>query len=482
MVRPSGWDALGLDGDPTPGVVESVQSLAKQFGDFSHDVQDAWSSLNSFGGDATALSWVGQTADAFKASFGPLPGRLQKLYVSYGEASDALSAYWPKLQAAQNKADTALRQGKDAEADLSRATGSANNAAADLKTAQAGTDPKATADAQTAHDSAQKALSDAKGRLAALAAQARQAHDDLQAAAKDCAKALHHAQSDGIHNKHWWQHVGEALSHIGGQIAEWSGEIGQIAAVLAPVLNGIAILTVEVPGLDVVTAGLAGTDDLIAETAPEVTAAGLAIKGAGDGLQGHWDDLAHDAVYLGASRMGGKGGSDEEGLPPGAMAAQDESSAAEAAANPPIPRTAEGGYDLTGGQNPTDVVPPGASVRVLKPDPHGGAQEGLEWKWTEPTGELDADGNPVLDENGDPASITWRLRAHSEDRGPNVPTDSNAYQGPTYRIQRGARYQDQSGNFYHKQVHNKNSPFFDEEAANNTHIPWPNDYPLPWKR
>ena len=388
------------------------------------------------------------------------------------------------MQAAQDKADAALRQGQDAEADVSRATGIADNAAADLKTAQAGTDPKATADAQTTHDNAQKALSDAKARLAALAAQARQAHDDLQAAAKECAKALHHAQSDGIHNKHWWQHVGEVLSEAGGQIAQWAGEIGQIAVVLAPVLNGIALLTVEVPGLDVITAGLAAADDVIAETAPEVATAGLAIKAAGDGLQGHWDDLAHDAVYLGASRMGGKGGGEDEGPPPGGMAVQDEESAtaaAEAEAKPPIPRTPEGGYDLSGGQNPTDIVPPDASVRVLKPDPNGGAQEGLEWKWTEPTGALDADGNPVLDENGDPESITYRLRVHSEDRGPNVPQDSNAYNGPTYRIQRGSRYQDQEGNFYHKQVHNDKSPFYDPAAANKTHIPWPSEYPLPWK-
>ncbi|WP_194904901.1 putative T7SS-secreted protein [Catenulispora rubra] len=323
-MRPSGWDVLGLDGDPTPGVVEAIQALAKEFGDFSHDVEQAWSSLKSFGGDATALSWVGQTADAFKNTFGPLPGRLQKLYISYGEASDALSAYWPKMQAAQNKADLALRQGQDAEVDVSRANGTANNAAADLKTAQAGTDPKAAADAQTTHDNAQKALTDAKGRLAALTAAAHQAHNDLDAAAKECAKALHHAQSDGIHNKHWWQHVGEALSDVGGKIAEWANDIGQIAQILAPILNGIALLTAEVPGLDVVTAGLAVADDFIAETAPEVATAGLAIKAAGDGLQGHWDDLAHDAAYLGASRMGGKGGKEgEDGVPPGAMAAHD---------------------------------------------------------------------------------------------------------------------------------------------------------------
>jgi hypothetical protein len=62
-------------------------------------------------------------------------------------------------------------------------------------------------------------VNDAKNRLAALAAAAQQAHDDLRAAAKECAKALHHAQSDGIHNKHWWQHVGSVLSEVGGKIA-----------------------------------------------------------------------------------------------------------------------------------------------------------------------------------------------------------------------------------------------------------------------
>src|SRR5215469_10926344 len=156
MARPSGWDILGLDGDPTPGVVESVQALAKEFGDFAHDVESAYRSLNSFGSDTAALQWVGQSADAFKSNFGPLPGRLQKLYTSYSEASDALSAYAPKLQAAQTKADSALRQAQDAQVDLQRATTTANSAAADLKTAQQNhaTNPnqQAVTDAQTAHD------------------------------------------------------------------------------------------------------------------------------------------------------------------------------------------------------------------------------------------------------------------------------------------------------------------------------------------
>ena len=195
MARPTGWDILGLDGDPTPGVVESVQALAKEFGDFAHDVESAYRSLNSFGSDTAALQWVGQTAEAFKSNYGPLPGRLQKLYTSYSEASDALSAYAPKLQAAQTKADAALRQAQDAHVDLQRATTNANNAAADLKTAQqnhaANPNPQTVTDAQTAHDTAQTNLNNAKARMAELTKQANDAYNDRIAAAKACASALH---------------------------------------------------------------------------------------------------------------------------------------------------------------------------------------------------------------------------------------------------------------------------------------------------
>jgi uncharacterized protein YukE len=183
MVRPSGWEILGLDGDPTPGVVETVQALAKQFGDFAHDVESAYGSLNSFGADANSMEWIGQTAEAFKGQFGPLPGRLQKLYISYSEASDALSAYAPALQSAQSKADSALRQAQDAAVDLQRAQSNANNAAADLKTAQqkhaANPNPQAVTDAQTAHDNAQTGLKNAQAHLDALKGQAQQAHGDL---------------------------------------------------------------------------------------------------------------------------------------------------------------------------------------------------------------------------------------------------------------------------------------------------------------
>ncbi|MEY9910656.1 RHS repeat-associated protein [Catenulispora sp. MAP12-49] len=344
MVRPTGWDILGLDGDPTPGVVESVQALAKEFGDFAHDVESAYRSLNSFGSDAAALEWVGQTADAFKSNYGPLPGRLQKLYTSYSEASDALSAYAPKLQAAQSKADLALRQAQDAHADLQRATTNATNAAADLKTAQqnhaASPNPQAVTDAQTAHDTAQTSLNNAKARMTDLARQAEDAYDDRITAAKDCAKAIGHAQSDGIHNKHWWE-------HIGADLAEWGGKIAEIANDLAPFLDVLALATSWIPGVDVITAGLAEADNLIA-------LAGTGLEIAGDAMQGHWGDALMGAGMLGLTFLGGKAIGSLGGKLAGRLGREAEEGA-EGAAGAEA-RTAEGNGPAICKDDPIDVV------------------------------------------------------------------------------------------------------------------------------
>ena len=285
MARPTGWDILSLEGDPTPGVVESVQTLVKEFGDFAHDVEAAYRSLNSFGSDAAALQWVGQTADSFKSQFGPLPGRLQKLYISYSEASDALSAYASALQAAQSKADSALRQAQDAHVDLQRATTSANNAEADLKTAQQNhatiPNPQALADAQTTHDTAQANLNNAKAHMVALTAQANQAHDDQAGAAKVCAKALHHAQSDGIHNKHWWQHVAEDVLHTAGDVLSAVGDFVEtfgydLADVLQVLFSPKSLLGIAqtVAGLLMMVAGAGGE---VGGTALDLTGVGALL-------------------------------------------------------------------------------------------------------------------------------------------------------------------------------------------------------------
>ncbi|MGY4963973.1 polymorphic toxin type 30 domain-containing protein [Streptomyces sp. 900105245] len=80
----------------------------------------------------------------------------------------------------------------------------------------------------------------------------------------------------------------------------------------------------------------------------------------------------------------------------------------------------------------------------------------------------------LVDETGN----TVRLRIHDKDG--TAPAGSNAANGDVYRISIGGRYQDEAGNLHHRQVHNPNSPHHNPDAANRTHIPWPNQYPLPY--
>jgi hypothetical protein len=114
------------------------------------------------------------------------------------------------------------------------------------------------------------------------------------------------------------------------------------------------------------------------------------------------------------------------------------------------------GYDLRG-IDPMEIVPDNASVRELRPDPNGGAQYGVEFKWTNKNVQ------------------TVRMRIHGPDG--TAPAGSNAASGDTFRVQIGGRYQDVEGNLYPRNVHSPNSPNYDPAAANNTHIPWPSQYP-----
>ncbi|WP_408609282.1 polymorphic toxin type 30 domain-containing protein [Auraticoccus cholistanensis] len=108
---------------------------------------------------------------------------------------------------------------------------------------------------------------------------------------------------------------------------------------------------------------------------------------------------------------------------------------------------------------PLAGVPSNAQVRRLSPSPH--VSDGLEYEW------VDAQAKRV------------RLRVH--DRDASAPPGSNAASGPVYRVQVGQRYQRADGTLAPRSAHNPNSPNYDPDVSNDTHIPWPQDLPLPWR-
>jgi RHS repeat-associated protein len=119
--------------------------------------------------------------------------------------------------------------------------------------------------------------------------------------------------------------------------------------------------------------------------------------------------------------------------------------------------------DRNGGpsaSNPVSMVPDGAQRRDLYPIP-GRVEVGVEYKW------VNEDGKTV------------RLRIHGPDG--SAPEGSNSANGPTYRVQVGSKYMDADGVLYPPGVHNPNSSNYNPDAANATHIPWPEGVPLPWE-
>ncbi|MGA5868081.1 putative T7SS-secreted protein [Streptomyces cinereoruber] len=124
------------------------------------------------------------------------------------------------------------------------------------------------------------------------------------------------------------------------------------------------------------------------------------------------------------------------------------------------PRIDGGGWDLRG-RNPLDILPEDAILEnwhVVQ----GGVEHGIKWRWTdEVTGK------------------TARLRVHGPDPAPHA--GPNASSGPIYRVQIGNRFQDEAGNLYHPKIGNPNSTaHYNEEAINDTHIPWPSHLPVPY--
>jgi hypothetical protein len=77
------------------------------------------------------------------------------------------------------------------------------------------------------------------------------------------------------------------------------GRQADIANDLAPFLDVLALATSWIPGVDVIAAGLAEADNLVAMI-------GTGMKIAGDAMQGHWGDALMGVGMIGLQFVGGK--------------------------------------------------------------------------------------------------------------------------------------------------------------------------------
>ena len=124
-------------------------------------------------------------------------------------------------------------------------------------------------------------------------------------------------------------------------------------------------------------------------------------------------------------------------------------------------------------QDPLQLMPRGARIEPWRQD-IGQVTEGIKYQWSLPL-RSPADAEPGA------RGPTMRLRVHGADPNPDLPPDANAAVGPIYRLQMGTRYLDYEGNLYSRGIENPNSIHYNPDAINRTHIPWPEDLPLPYR-
>ncbi|MFE0099528.1 RHS repeat-associated core domain-containing protein [Streptomyces sp. NPDC059009] len=261
--RPADWHVLDLDKDPTPGDPQRVRQLAKNLHDFADDVSSVLRDIKGMAGDDAILTWAGKTADSFTAEFEDAPGKLKKLKKSYEMAGDALADYWPKLERAQALADKALAKGREAQGDLSEAKSKLSSAdswvdragkEADKYKDKDGSDKgkdvpkpdedKVKAATRNAH-AAEKAQSDAKsdvsnaqGALDAAKKMAEDARKMREDAAGTAKKKIDEASDAGIHNRKWWEEVGDWVSDNWDTIVAVCKVVVAVLGIVAMIIGG----------------------------------------------------------------------------------------------------------------------------------------------------------------------------------------------------------------------------------------------------
>ncbi|WP_445548363.1 WXG100 family type VII secretion target, partial [Frankia sp. CiP1_Cm_nod1] len=261
MSRPTDWSVLGLERDPTPGDPFAVRELARRFLTVAADAEHARGQLATVAAGGVVQTWAGTAGDAFRDELDDFPGQLARLATSYRMAGQALGAYEPALDTAQQQADRALAHGRDARARrdhaqalltpaqtaLTTATATLTHLTPTPHTASAGIpppDPTRLTQAIRDRDTAQIRLEQARDA-------AHGAQDDLDTArrlalaagrlradaAHTCGQAIRDASDAGIHTRRWWS--GEKIRQAAGSL--WHTTV-QAAKITIAVLGVVALV------------------------------------------------------------------------------------------------------------------------------------------------------------------------------------------------------------------------------------------------
>ena len=266
MVRPTDWDVLGLDHDPTPGDPFRVKEISGRMRDIGDEAERAARDVRGLAGDDAVMGWIGASGDAFRTHIGKFPSQLDKVATSHHLCADALLEFSNALDSSQSQADRALVQARPLHDQVRRLLAQLASAHTDLHSASKGVsavqivasvDPAVVQKAirnqtaaQSAVDSLNAQLSGPVAQLEALTKLAASA-ESLRHAAEDTAKAkIHTAAGAGIPPDSMWHKLG----HLAGDL--WHGLV--IVAEVVSCVGGLVLLVVGGPVWLVVAVSVAG--------------------------------------------------------------------------------------------------------------------------------------------------------------------------------------------------------------------------------
>jgi len=139
-----------------------INALAAQFRRVGTQAQTAAAGLRGAQNDAT---WDSPAAQEFRTKLGKLPGDLDKVQQSYGDAATALDTYESNLGPIRTQFQSLATQLQSAQSSLSSAQGQLNTAQSGLTTATTAPHAKATSPAVASAHSAVQSATSAVGQM-----------------------------------------------------------------------------------------------------------------------------------------------------------------------------------------------------------------------------------------------------------------------------------------------------------------------------
>ncbi len=297
LARSGGLDWSPLGGNPVPGDPGEVRRLASKFDSIADDVSVQVSRLRNVADDmGCAGVWQGKAATACRPHLDKLPGLLDKVVVSYRKAGGALAGYAPKLSAAQDKAVHALRMATEALSEQTRAQTAARHKLTSSNGSDKDAGPPPAGMLLTALVAADPGVQAADDKLNRAHDLAGEAAGDCKNAASTCADGIHAASDAGIQNPGFFQSIGNAIAgdlsdawdfavdafqYVKDHWVDIVKTISKIAGAISAVLGAIALVTMFIPGVDLITSGLFGAALLISSGTSLITDTSLYATGHG---------------------------------------------------------------------------------------------------------------------------------------------------------------------------------------------------------